>query len=270
MTIELIILFSILGSFVGLMSGLFGIGGGGIMVPLFTTIFISYGIAAENPVHIALGTSMTAIIFTSLSSAWAHHKYNNVNWLIVKKMALGIALGAFLATFVAAEINSLYLAIFFTAFMFYVAIKMFINSPSNSSKGLPSNSRMFITGYGIGTISSLVSIGGGSLMVPFLINRNIAVKNAIGTSAAIGFPLSIAGSVGFLLNDNSAVAASEQIYGLVHLPAAITVSIFTVFFAPLGAKLSTKLPVKILKKLFAVLLTLLSIKMLLLVLAQTH
>jgi uncharacterized membrane protein YfcA len=127
-----------------------------------------------------------------------------------------------------------------------------------------------MAGYGIGSISSLVSIGGGSLMVPFLINRNIDVKKAIGTSAAIGFPLSVAGTMGFLLNDNSTITASGQIYGLVHLPAAFTVSIFTMLFAPLGAKLSTKLPVKILKKLFAVLLTLLSIKMLLLVLAQTH
>ena len=96
--IELIVLFSVLGVFVGLMSGLFGIGGGGIMVPLFTSIFISYGIAIENPVHIALGTSMKAIIFTSLSIALAHHKYNNVSWIIVKDMAIGIALGAFLAT----------------------------------------------------------------------------------------------------------------------------------------------------------------------------
>jgi len=270
MTIELIIIFSILGSFVGLMSGLFGIGGGGIMVPLFTSIFISYGIAIENPVHIALGTSMTAIIFTSLSSAWAHHKYNNVNWLIVNKMAVGIALGAFLATFVAASVNSLYLAMFFTAFMFYVAIKMFINSATNPVKVLPSKKQMFMTGYGIGTVSSLVSIGGGSLMVPFLTNRNIDIKKAIGTSAAIGFPLSIAGSIGFLVNDNSAIANSEQIYGLVHLPAAFTVSVFTVLFAPLGAKLSTKLPVGILKKLFAVLLSLLSLKMLFLVLAQSN
>ncbi|MFT5757263.1 MAG: putative membrane protein YfcA [Alteromonadaceae bacterium] len=270
MTIELITLFSMLGIFVGLMSGLFGIGGGGIMVPLFASIFISYGIAIENPVHIALGTSMTAIIFTSLSSAWAHHKYHNVSWLIVKKMTIGIALGAFLATFVAATINSLYLAIFFTAFMFYVAIKMFISSSPNPLKVLPSDRRLFIAGYGIGTISSLVSIGGGSLMVPFLINRNIDIKKAIGTSAAVGFPLSLAGSIGFLLNDSSAIANSAQIYGFVHLPAAITVSIFTVIFAPLGAKLSTKLPLTLLKKLFALLLTLLSIKMLLLVLTQTN
>jgi len=270
MTVELLSLFSVLGIFVGLMSGLFGIGGGGIMVPLFTTIFISYGIALENPVQIALGTSMTAIIFTSLSSAWAHHKYNNVNWLVVKSMALGIALGAFLATFIAATINSLYLAIFFTAFMFYVAIKMFTHASTTPEKKLPSKGRLFMAGYGIGTISSLVSIGGGSLMVPFLVNRNIDVKKAIGTSAAIGFPLSLAGSLGFLINDNSLIENSEQIYGLVHLPAAITISIFTVIFAPLGAKLSTKLPIKILKKLFAILLSLLSLKMLFLVLSQTN
>lgn len=270
MTIELIVLFSVLGVFVGLMSGLFGIGGGGIMVPLFTSIFISYGIAIENPVHIALGTSMTAIIFTSLSSAWAHHKYNNVSWIIVKDMAIGIALGAFLATFVAAAINSLYLAMFFTAFMFYVALKMFSNSPVSPTKALPSKGKLFATGYGIGTISSLVSIGGGSLMVPFLTNRNIDIKKAIGTSAAIGFPLSLAGSIGFLINDGVVIANDAQIYGLVHLPAAITISIFTMIFAPLGAKLSTKLPVKTLKKLFAILLSLLSLKMLLLVLAQTN
>jgi uncharacterized membrane protein YfcA len=154
--------------------------------------------------------------------------------------------------------------------MFYVALKMFSNSSVNSTKALPGKGKLFATGYGIGTISSLVSIGGGSLIVPFLVNRNIDVKKAIGTSAAIGFPLSLAGSLGFLINDNSLIASNEQIYGLVHLPAAITVSIFTMIFAPFGAKLSTKLPVKILKKLFAILLSLLSLKMLLLVLAQTN
>ena len=194
--IEWILSFLLLGAFVGVMAGLLGIGGGGIMVPILTSIFLAQGVAVDKVVHLALGTSMACIIVTSISSMIAHNSKNAVIWVIVKKMSMGVLLGAFIATFVAAKLNSIFLAGFFSLFMAYVSMQMFRNKKPKPDKNTASSTEVFFAGTGIGAISSLVSIGGGSLTVPYLIWRNVNVRDAVGTSAAIGLPISIAGTLG--------------------------------------------------------------------------
>ncbi|BCE01829.1 sulfite exporter TauE/SafE family protein [Marinicellulosiphila megalodicopiae] len=269
--IQWIITFLVLGSFVGFMAGLLGIGGGGIMVPMLTTIFIMQGVDANNVVHLALGTSMASMIFTSFSSLRAHHSKQAVLWPVVKRMAIGIILGTFLATFIASNMRSVYLAMFFTAFMAFVSLQMFLNKKPKPSRQLAGSAGLFGAGTFIGSISALVSIGGGSLTVPYLTWQNVDIKKAIGTSAAIGLPISIAGSLGYLINgviSSNAVTYTNTLYtfGFVNLPAVLLISITSVFMAPIGAKFAHKLPVAILKKIFAVLLIILSIKMLISVL----
>jgi len=261
MSIEFLLDFLFLGAFVGLMAGLFGIGGGGIMVPILTSIFLAQNIPIENVVHLALGTSMASIIITSFSSMRAHNNNKNVSWSIVKAMSIGILTGTFLATFIASKISSIYLAVFFMLFMAYVSIQMFLNKKPNPNRDLAGKKGLFLAGNSIGAISALVSIGGGSLTVPYLIWSNIELKKAIGTSAAIGLPISIAGTLGYLINgwDNSSI--ENYTFGFIYLPAVFLISITSYFTAPYGAALVHKLPVNNLKKMFALLLSILSIKM---------
>jgi len=260
--IEWILLFLLLGSFVGFMAGLLGIGGGGIMVPVLTTMFLIQGVPVEKVVHLALGTSMASIIVTSFSSLRAHHAKGGVIWKVVKGMAPGIILGTFLATFLASYMSSAYLAMFFAAFMAYVSAQMFLDKKPRPSRELAGNVGLFAAGSGIGAVSALVSIGGGALTVPFLIWQNIDAKKAIGTSAAIGLPISLAGTLGYLINGWSSSSPDTLTFGFVYLPAVLLISATSFFTAPLGARTAHALPVATLKKVFAVLLILLSIKML--------
>jgi uncharacterized membrane protein YfcA len=260
--IEWILSFLFLGAFVGFAAGLLGVGGGGIMVPMLTSIFLLQGVPVEKVVHLALGTSMASIITTSFSSLRAHHLQGAVIWKVVKGMVLGILAGTFLATFIASHINSLYLAVFFSMFMAYVSVQMFLNKKPKPSRQLAGSTGLFFAGAGIGAISALVSIGGGSLTVPYLTWQNVDIKKAIGTSAAIGFPISIAGTLGYVINGWESSSMESNTFGFVYLPAVILISITSFIAAPYGAKLAHRLPVSVLRKVFSVLLIVLSVKML--------
>jgi len=260
--IHWILSYLLLGSFVGFMAGLLGIGGGGIMVPILTTMFLIQGIPVENVVHLALGTSMASIVMTSISSLRAHNSKQGVIWDVVKKMVLGIIFGTFLATFVASYLSSVYLAVFFAIFMAYVSVQMFLNKKQKQNRELAGTISLSVAGLGIGTISALVAIGGGSLTVPYLLWQNIEIKKAIGTSAAIGLPISIAGTLGYIINGWSISSPDNYTFGFVHLPAVLFISVASFITAPYGVKLVHMLPVSIIKKIFAILLIILSIKML--------
>lgn len=269
MNFDLIFIFLALGAFVGLAAGLLGIGGGGVLVPMLTAIFLSQNIPVDQVVHLALGTSMACIMVTSLSSLRAHHANGAVVWPLVKLMTFGVVIGTFSATFVASMISSKALAIFFACFMGYVAIQMFSNAKSSNHKDSQSKAHheinrleLILASVGIGSISAIVSIGGGSITVPYLTWRKIDIRKAIGTSAAIGFPLSIAGSLGYLLSGWSHTPSIPYTYGFINLPAVLVISVTSFLAAPIGANLTQKLPVKTLKKIFALLLAILSLKML--------
>lgn len=262
MGFEWILAFLVLGLVVGFMAGLLGIGGGGIMVPVLTSIFLAQGVPVEQVVHMALGTSMASIVFTSFSSMRAHHKKGAVMWNVVKYMAGGVVIGTFAATFLATYMKSVHLAIFFAIFMAYVSIQMAIDKKPKPSRELSAPSSLFGVGSLIGSVSALVSIGGGSLSVPYLVWQNVDLKKAIATSAAIGFPLSIAGTVGYMINGMIHASSSEMMLGFVYLPGVALISIVSYFTAPLGARMAHTLPVGKLKKIFALLLMTLSIKML--------
>jgi uncharacterized membrane protein YfcA len=264
--VQWIFSFLIVGSFVGFMAGLLGIGGGGIMVPILTSIFLLQGVEPNNVVHLALGTSMASMIFTSFSSLRAHNAKGGVLWKVVKGMAVGVVLGTFLSTFLASYLSSLYLAIFFTLFMAFVSFQMCLNKKPKPSRELTGNAGLFAAGSGIGAISALVSIGGGSLTVPYLTWQNVEIKKAIGTSAAIGLPISIAGTLGYLVNGLGHSSVESYTLGFVYFPAVLLISATSYFMAPLGASFAHKLPVPVLKKIFAILLIILSAKMLITVL----
>ena len=260
MSFELLIIFPLLGVVVGLAAGLLGVGGGGIMVPALSAIFAYMGFSVAEIVHLALGTSMATIITTSISSARTHHKKGSVKWSSWRAMTPGVLLGTFLGTFLVARLPAQFLASFFACFMAFVAIQMWRPLKASSHKS-PSSGELLGAGFGIGGVSALVSIGGGSLTVPYLNWRNHAMTRAVGTSAALGLPIAVTGTLGYLINGWQQSDLAQSIVGYIYLPAVIILSLFSALTAPIGVRWAHSLPVPVLRKIFAVLLVIISARM---------
>lgn len=250
-----------LGALVGVAAGLLGVGGGAIMVPAFTALFLSKGVSDSQLVQLALGTSMASIIMTSVASLRAHHAKQGVVWSVVRALVPGVFMGSFFGAMLTPFINGLLLAGFFSLFMLYVAISMFRSGPRVVDQKLPSTAAKLVAGMGIGVVSALVSIGGGTLTVPYLMRHSVEIKKAIGTSAAVGLPIALAGTLGFLISGRVYTDASQLQFGYIYLPAVLCVSAVSFFTAPLGVHLAYKLPVPVLKKVFGVLVFSVSVKM---------
>jgi len=251
-----------LGAFAGLLAGLLGVGGGLVIVPMLTFIFIAQQMPAEHLLHLALGTSLASIMFTSVSSLRAHHLRGAVDWSVVRRITPGIMAGTFFGSWVAAQLSTGFLKAFFVVFLYFVAVQLLLDIRPHPHRQLPGPASLFGVGGLIGGISSLVGIGGGSMSVPFLIWCNTALRTAIGTSAAIGFPIALAGAAGYVINGLSATLPPYTL-GFVYLPALLGVSAASMLTAPLGARMAHSLPIGGLKKIFALLLIVMGTKMLL-------
>jgi uncharacterized membrane protein YfcA len=206
---------------------------------------------------------LAVIIITSVASSRAHHGHQNVDWSIVKNMALGIMLGAFLGSLVAAKFDASLLKVLFVIYTFIVAFQILSNYTPNPSRILPSGLALNLVGMGIGCVSSFVGIGGGTLSVPFLVYCNIHIKRAIGTSSAIGLPIALAGATGYVASGLQISDLPSKSLGFVYLPAFAIIAVSSLISAPIGAVLVQKLSVKKLKKIFALLLIIIGCKMLL-------
>lgn len=258
--LQIIIFLFFTGCFTGFCAGLFGIGGGGIMVPLLAYCFSAMAFSDEHLMHFALGTSMAAIIPTAISSIITHHRHHAIMWTVVAKMTPGLLLGTFAGTFIASYLSTFFLAMFFAGFMAIVAWKMWSNSQPTASRQLPSSFFLALTGSGIGGISALVAIGGGTMTVPFLLWCNVRLQNAIATSAAAGLPIAFTGALGYAANAD--IDLGNIALGYVVWPAVLYLAAGSIITAPLGARLAHKLPTEKLKKYFAVFLLFLSVQML--------
>ena len=256
-----ILYYVVVGLVVGFLAGLAGVGGGGMTVPIFTMLFAWQGIATGEVVHLALGTSMAGMVFTTFGSMRAHYRKGNVETGMAVKMTIGVFVGTFLATFIASYVPGVYLALFFSVFMMYVAYKMFQKQTyyhNPKPHGLAAN---IISGSVVGSISALVSISGAKLTVPYLMHQNFQVKRAIGTSAAIGFPVALSGTLGYLINGWTNTDLDNLIIGYVYLPVVALFAISSYFATSLGVQYATTLPADKLKKIIGVLSIALSIKM---------
>ncbi len=251
-----------LGALTGVLAGLFGIGGGGVMVPVLTLLFVAQGFPADHLVHLALATSMAAIVPTALASLRAHHRHSAVLWPVVVRIAPGVLAGTFTATFIASYLTAKPLAIFFACFMGFVALQLFLDRKPRAARQLPGTAGLSAVGAGIGAVSALVAIGGGTLTVPFLTWCNVRLPVAIGTSAAVGLPIAVAGATGYLVNGWRVENLPALTLGYVYWPAVLSMAAMSLFTAPLGARLAHRLPVKVLKKLFGLLTLILSLQML--------
>lgn len=258
----ILLIYALAGTIGGILAGLLGIGGGLIIVPLLVMGYTWQQLPDAVMMHMALGTSMASIVFTSISSFRAHHRRGAVHWAVVRRMAVGVLCGTFAGTCITAAMPTGLLKGVFVFFLYYVSIQLIIDKKPKPSRQLPGKAGLFGIGNFIGALSSLVGIGGGALSVPFMIWCNMSLHHAIGTSAAIGFPIAVAGTVGYVLNGWDNPALPPYSLGFVYLPALIGLVVTSVLFAPLGAELAHRLPVSKLKRVFALLLLVVATKML--------
>lgn len=258
---EIIILLG-MGALGGTLAGLFGVGGGVIAVPVFILFFESQKVSPDVLVHVAVATSLATVIITSLSSIRAHHQYGAIHWRIFRQITPGIVVGALLGALIARLTEGEILRYIFGVFLMLVAIQMIVGTTAKPHRQLPGQLGLFLSGSVIGSLSSLMGVGGGVMSVPFLSWCNIAIHNAVATASAIGFPLALAGVVGFIVVGWNVDLRPEYSLGYVNIPAFISFTVTSVLFAPLGAKFAHALPAVKLKSLFGVFLILLSVRIL--------
>ncbi len=249
-----------LGLCTGFLAGLLGIGGGMLMVPFVTFILTSKGFPSEHIVKMAVATSLATICFTSLSSVWAHHKRDAVLWPVALTLAPGILVGSALGAQLAVALPGKALSVLFAVFVAFSATQMFLNRKPKPSRVLPGKLGMFSMGGLIGMLASIVGAGGAFISVPFMTWSNVKIHNAVATSAALGFPIALAGTLGYIWAGwnlspmQSTLTASATLtgsLGYLYLPGLIIISLASMCTAPLGAKTAHKIDIAPLKKVFA-------------------
>ncbi len=255
-----LIIFLIIGAFAGFAAGLFGVGGGTIIVPLLFIVFTQMGYSPDVIMHLALGTSLATIIVTSISSCMAHHKNGAVIWPVFKNLAPPMALGCFFGSGIAGWMSGVQLQLAVGMFLFWVAYTMFMGAKKaiDTTKMLPSAGKQVAAGSVIGVASAIFGIGGGTITVPYLTHYGVMMQNAVGTSAACGLPIAIAGALGFMLFGMQAELKVPNTIGFIHIYAFLGISIMSFFTAKLGAKAAHALSPAMLKKCFAGLLSIVS------------
>ncbi len=257
MDLQLVFYCLLLGAVLGFLAGLLGIGGGMLMVPFMMQMLANKGISPDYLVKVAVATSLTTILFTSLSSVRAHHQAGAVRWDLVASLSPGIVLGALLGAQLVGFAPARWLELFFGLFLLYTSLSMLkTNKPLDSAalaKTMPPRATIFGVGALIGMISSMLGAGGGFLTVPFLSNRGVRLQSAVASSAACGIPIALGGAIGYLWAGRNLNLAAGTV-GYLYLPALLLISTASVLTAPIGARVAHRTNTAKLKKIFALML----------------
>lgn len=257
---DVYLLYICLGAVAGLISGLFGLGGGVVIVPILIFSFTAQGMSAEVLTHLAIGTSLATIVITSISSVITHHRHGAVLWHVVRWLTPGICLGAALGAIFAISITGPALQLAFGVFLCLVALKMAFSVNPEGAARMPGAFGKTAVGGVIGFVSSLFGIGGGSLTVPFLTWVKVPVKNAVGTSAACGFPIALSGALTYFAKGYGDAGLPAGALGYLYLPAFIGIIVSSTVFARVGARLAHRLPGLLLSRGFALLLIIIGVR----------
>jgi uncharacterized membrane protein YfcA len=247
-----------IGCVVGFIAGLLGIGGGMTMIPLLMLIFGYEHFPPDDVLHIAVATAMATIVFTSISSVRAHHRHDAVLWSVFWRLAPGILIGSLLGPQIVSGMSTRLLSAVFALFASYTATNMIRNKLPKASRELPGAVGMFLAGSGIGVLSSMVGAGGGFVSVPFMTACNVRLQNAVATSAALGLPIAVAGTVGFLIAGFRHPGLPPYTVGYIYLPALIAIVSVSMLVAPIGVRMAHRWPVVRLRRAFAALMYLVS------------
>lgn len=263
---SIVILFALylgLGALAGTLAGLFGIGGGLVIVPVLIFSFGLQGIDPDVAAHLAVGTSLATIVFTSISSIRSHHVKQGVRWEIFRPMTAGIVIGAMLGAWTASLLSGTSLELIIGVFVILVALKMLLEVNPRPGRDVPGAVGLGGAGAGIGWASAIFGIGGGTLTVPFLSWCNVRMQQAVGTSAACGLPIAVAGALTNIATGWQQPQLPEFSVGFIYLPALVGIVLTSVFFARFGAELAHRLDARVLKKIFALVLIIVGIRFLL-------
>lgn len=255
---RLILELALMGACAGFLAGLLGIGGGMIMVPFMTFILEAKGVPAEHVVKMAVATSLATICFTSLSSVRAHHKHGAVLWPVARVLAPGIVLGALIGAQIAAALPTPILSTVFALFVAFSATQMFLDRKPKPTRTLPAAPGMFGMGSVIGLLSSLVGAGGAFVSVPFMAWCNVRIHQAVATSAALGFPIALAGTLGYVWAGRDLHDMPAGAFGYLYLPGLFVIAAASIVTAPLGARTAHRMDIRPLKRAFAVVLYILA------------
>ncbi|HEY6241446.1 MAG TPA: sulfite exporter TauE/SafE family protein [Burkholderiales bacterium] len=255
--------YAAIGVAVGFFAGMLGIGGGAIMVPLLVMLFEAQGLPKAHILHLAVGTAMATILFTSISSVRAHAARGVIRWDIAWKITPGILLGGLAGSWIASFIPTAAFAAVFTAVIYAAATNLLLDRKPRASREPPGFVGMFIFGFLVSALSAFTAIGGAFMTVPFMLWCNVPMLQAIGTAAAIGFPIAISGSIGFVATGLSETGLPPYSLGYVFLPALGGIVVASMLVAPLGAAAAHRLPTVWLRRIFALLFYLMATRMLL-------
>ncbi len=253
----------VMGGLAGVMAGLLGIGGGALIVPVLVMVFEAQHVNPDVIMQAALGTSMATIVFTAVSSVLAHQRRSAVIWSIFRTITPGIVVGSLLGAAIAHVLAGRTLRIMFVVFMFLLALQMSRGTMATSAhRRLPGAAGVSAVGGVIGLLSAFFGIGGGSMSVPFMTWCGVPARQAIATSAAIGFPIALSAAAGYVVAGWNAEGLPPWSVGYVVLPAFAGIVGASMLAAPLGARLAHRLSDATLRRIFAAFVTILGVKML--------
>jgi len=244
----------VLGMVAGLLAGLFGIGGGLVIVPVLAVLFSIQKFPPESLMLMAVATSLATIILTAISSVWAHHRLGSVVWFKVFRLSPGIVIGAALGAVIAKHISADALRYILVVFLLYVGIQMALQISPKSGAVKQAPALDYTVAVIIGLLSSIVGIGGGTLTVPYLVHGQMLMRNAVAVASACGLPIAVAGTVSYTVLGWNVAHLPEWSLGYVYLPAFLGIGVSSIFTAPIGAKLAHRLPARSLKRYFSLLL----------------
>jgi uncharacterized membrane protein YfcA len=257
MSIEIIYLsYAVIGAIAGVLSGLLGIGGGIITVPCLLLLFPYLGFPKEYIMHMAIATSLAAMIFNTTSATLAHNRRGTILWGVFRKLFPGLVIGSVIGALIAISLSDSLLEVVFGTFLLILALYFFLSKAVTSeTHQLPHTLILNFFSGGIGAISNVLGIGGGSMMVPLLTAFKIKDKNAIGISAVSTLITTLCGTISYLIFGWGDVQASDT-FGLINLPACLIIGIAAFITAPYGAKLTHEINASKVRKIFAIVLAL--------------
>jgi len=246
----------------GLIAGLLGVGGGVVVVPALVWIFSGAGFAAEWSFHLAVGTSLATLIGTGSASAYSHHRRGAVRWDLVRILAPWLVIGAWIGSAMAGLLDAIWLRRIFGLFQLYVGLDMLFKHTQGEARNLPSRPRIGLVATGIGSLSALLGIAGGTLTVPFLTRSGLDIRRAVATAAACGPSIAVAGLLGFVVVGWEREGLPPGSTGFVYWPAVAGILLASMPSAPIGARLAHTFPLPVLKRIFAMLVLIVAAKLL--------
>lgn len=246
----------------GILAGLLGVGGGIVIVPVLYHLFTLVGIDEAVRMHVAVGTSLAAIIPTGASSAYAHFRRGAVDQALLRSWGMWILLGVVLGTVVGSHVSGEVLSAIFAVVAFLVALNMAFRPPDwTVAEELPRGPVRWLLGAVIGFLSVLMGIGGGTLSVPILTACRYPIRRAVGTAAAIGLLIAVPGAIGFAWSGLGVANRPPFSLGYVNLAGLALILPASALAAPLGARIAHAIAPLLLRRAFALFLFLTSLRM---------